>query len=43
MARLALVDAYETFMQTTHAYVNLSTDEDYNKALVIQEKNSGGG
>jgi HTH-type transcriptional regulator/antitoxin HigA len=38
MAQLALVDAYETFMQTAHAYVNLSNDEDYNAALVALEE-----
>ena len=38
MAQLALVDAYETFMQTAHAYVNLSNEEDYNAALVALEE-----
>ena len=38
MAQLALVDAYETFMQTAHAYVNLSNEEDNNAALVALEE-----
>ena len=38
MAQLALVDAYETFMQTAHAYVNLSNEEDYNAALEALEE-----
>ena len=38
MAQLALVDAYETFLQTAHAYVNLSNEEDYNAALVALEE-----
>ena len=38
MAQLALVDAYETFMQTAHVYVNLSNEEDYNAALVALEE-----
>ena len=38
MAQLALVDAYETFMQTAHAYMNLSNEEDYNAALVALEE-----
>jgi HTH-type transcriptional regulator/antitoxin HigA len=38
MAQLALVDAYEIFMQTAHAYVNLSNEEDYNAALVALEE-----
>ena len=38
MAQLALVDAYETFMQAAHAYVNLSNEEDYNAALVALEE-----
>lgn len=38
MAQLALVDAYETFMQTAHAYVNLSNEEDYNAALAALEE-----
>lgn len=38
MGQLALVDAYETFMRTAHAYVNLSNEEDYNAALVALEE-----
>jgi HTH-type transcriptional regulator/antitoxin HigA len=38
MAQLALVDAYETFLRTAHAYVNLSNEEDYNAALVALEE-----
>ena len=38
MAQLALVDAYETFMQTAHTYVNLSNEEDYNAALIALEE-----
>ena len=38
MANLALVDAYERFMQTAHVYVNLSNEEDYNAALVALEE-----
>jgi HTH-type transcriptional regulator/antitoxin HigA len=38
MAQLALVDAYETFMQTAQTYVNLSNEEDYNAALIALEE-----
>jgi HTH-type transcriptional regulator/antitoxin HigA len=38
MAQFALVDAYERFMQTAHADVNLSNEEDYNAALIALEE-----
>ena len=38
MAQVALIDAYETFMQTAHQYVNLSTEEEYEVALKTLEE-----
>lgn len=38
MAQLALVNAYETFMQTAHSYVKLSTEADYVAALATLEE-----
>lgn len=38
MAQLALVNAYETFMQTAHSYVQLSTEADYVAALATLEE-----
>ena len=38
MGQSALIDAYEAFMQTAQAYVNLSNDEDYNQALVALQE-----
>jgi HTH-type transcriptional regulator/antitoxin HigA len=38
MGQLALVDAYQTFMQTAHSYVNLSDEEDYIAALAALEE-----
>ena len=38
MTQLALVDAYETFMQTAQTYLNLSNEEDYNAALMALEE-----
>lgn len=37
MAQLALVDAYEAFMQTAHRYVKLSNDADYKATLAVLE------
>jgi HTH-type transcriptional regulator / antitoxin HigA len=37
MAQLALVDAYEAFMQTAHRYVKLSNDADYKATLAALE------
>ena len=37
MTSSALTDAYKVFMQTAHAYVNLSTEEDYKAALEALE------
>lgn len=37
MGQLALIDAYEKFMETAHNYVNLSSDEEYNQALAALE------
>ena len=37
MTQLALTDAYEAFMQTAHAYVNLSTEADYEAAIEALE------
>ena len=38
MKQLALIDAYEAFMQTAHDYVNLTNDDDYNQALLALEE-----
>ena len=37
MTQSALVDAYEAFMQTAQAYVNLSTEAEYEAALEALE------
>lgn len=38
MAPVALIDAYQTFMQTAYAYVHISSEADYNGALAILEE-----
>ncbi len=38
MTQLALVNAYEVFMQTAHSYVQLSTEADYVAALATLEE-----
>ena len=38
MAQLALVNAYEKFMATAHAFVNIRSEVDYHEALVALEE-----
>ena len=37
MAQLAIIDAYEEFMASAHAYVNIETESDYQGALEALE------
>ena len=38
MAQLALIDAYQEFMEAAHGYVNIQNEDDYNEALVALEE-----
>jgi len=38
MAQLALIDAYQEFMEAAHGYVNIQSEDDYNEALVALEE-----
>ena len=38
MAQVALIDAYQAFMQTANSYLNIRSDEDYEGALQTLEE-----